>query len=312
MNGNVFPDIAWKYSLAVHSQWEARDPNFKALFSVLPLCLQQCFLHPFFGFGRINRLSSHQYLSWQAFKFYFLLFSDRLLLFICIFSILHIFMVCRCLQDSLKLNLCSCSHCPCGLEESPERRSVKNYLYFAILNESQPLFLLKIFSFPCFCGSTVLGFCSYFFLLHQMLEKTLESLLDCKEIQPVHPKGDQSWVFIGRTDAEAETPLFWPPDVKSWIIGKDPDAGKDWGQEEKGTTEDEMVGWHHWLNGQGLGGLQMLVTDREAWRAVVHGVTKSQTRLSNWTELIHLNCGGPHTVVHDHLLISLCTIHEML
>ena len=142
--------------------------------------------------------------------------------------------------------------------------------------------------------------------------RRLLSPLDCKEIQPVHPKGDQSWVFIGRTDAEAETPLFWPPDVKSWIIGKDPDAGKDWGQEEKGTTEDEMVGWHHWLNGQGLGGLQMLVTDREAWRAVVHGVTKSQTRLSNWTELIHLNCGGPHTVVHDHLLISLCTIHEML
>ena len=73
-------------------------------------------------------------------------------------------------------------------------------------------------------------------------------LLDCKEMQPVHPKGDQSWVFIGRTDVEAETPILWPPDVKSWLIWKDPDAGKDWGQEEKGTTEDEMVGWHHWLN----------------------------------------------------------------
>ena len=81
-----------------------------------------------------------------------------------------------------------------------------------------------------------------------VLEKTLESLLDCKEIQPVHPKGDQIWVFIGRTDAEAEAPILWPPDGKSWFIGKDPDAGKDWEQEEKGTTEDEMAGWHHWLN----------------------------------------------------------------
>ena len=82
-----------------------------------------------------------------------------------------------------------------------------------------------------------------------VLEKTLESPLDCKEIQPVHPKGGQSWVFIGRTDVEAEAPILWPPDAKSWLIWKDPDAGKDWRQEEKGMTEDEMVGWHHWLNG---------------------------------------------------------------
>ena len=82
-----------------------------------------------------------------------------------------------------------------------------------------------------------------------VLEKTLETLLDCKEIQPVHPKGDQSWVFIGRTDAEAETPIIWPPHPKSWLIGKDPDAGRDWGQEEKGTTEDKMAGWHHPLDG---------------------------------------------------------------
>ena len=81
-----------------------------------------------------------------------------------------------------------------------------------------------------------------------VLEKTLGSPLDCKEIQPVHPKGDQSWVFIGGTDIEAETPILWPPDAESWLIGKDPDAGKDWGQEEKGTTEDEMVGWHHWCH----------------------------------------------------------------
>ena len=84
-----------------------------------------------------------------------------------------------------------------------------------------------------------------------VLEKTLESPFDCKEIQPVHPKGDHSWDFFGRTDVEAETPILWPPDVKSWLIWKDPDSGKDWGQ-EKGTTEDEMVGWHHWLNRHGF------------------------------------------------------------
>ena len=82
-----------------------------------------------------------------------------------------------------------------------------------------------------------------------VLEKTLESPLDSKEIKRVNPKGNQSWIFIGRTDAETETPIFWPPDVKSRLTGKDPDAGKDWRQEEKGTTEDEMVGWHHWLYG---------------------------------------------------------------
>ena len=86
-----------------------------------------------------------------------------------------------------------------------------------------------------------------------VLEKTLEGPLDCKEIEPVHPKGDQSWVFIGRTDVDAETPILWPSDVKSWLIWKDPHAGKDWGQEEKGTTEDEMIGWHHQLNGHGFG-----------------------------------------------------------
>ena len=82
-----------------------------------------------------------------------------------------------------------------------------------------------------------------------VLEKTLESPLDCKEIQPVHPEGDKSWVFIGRTDAKAEIPIFWPPHAKSWLIGKDPDAGKDWGEEKKGTTENEMAGWHHRLDG---------------------------------------------------------------
>ena len=86
-----------------------------------------------------------------------------------------------------------------------------------------------------------------------VLEKSLESPLDCKEIKVVSPKRNQPWIFIGRTDAEAEAPILWPPDVKGWLIGKDPDAGKDWGQEEKGMTEDEMVGWHHRLDGHGFG-----------------------------------------------------------
>ena len=85
-----------------------------------------------------------------------------------------------------------------------------------------------------------------------VLEETLESPLDCKEIKPVNPKGNQPWIFIERTDAETEAPILWPPDAKTWLIGKDPDAGKDQGQEEKGATEDEMVEWHHWLNGHEL------------------------------------------------------------
>ena len=120
-----------------------------------------------------------------------------------------------------------------------------------------------------------------------VLEKALESPLDRKEIQPVHPKGNQSWTFFGRTDAEAETPVLWPPDAKSWLLGKDPDAGKDWRQEEKGTTEDEMVGWHYRLNGRefeqspGVGDGQGSLVCCSPW-----GCTEMDTTEQlNWTDV---------------------------
>ena len=119
-----------------------------------------------------------------------------------------------------------------------------------------------------------------------VLEKTLESFLDNKEIKSVNPKENQPWIFIVRTHAEAEALLLWPPDVKSQLIWKDPDAGRDWGQEEKGVTEDEIVGWHHQLYSQWLSKLGEIVKDREAWCAAVHEVTKSQTQLSNWTIIL--------------------------
>ena len=102
-----------------------------------------------------------------------------------------------------------------------------------------------------------------------------------------NPKGDQPWIFTGRTDTEAEASILWPPYVKSWHIGKDPEPGKDWGQEKKGVTEDEMVRWHHWLNGHELSKLQEMVKGREVWHAAVHGVTESRTWLSDWTTNIY-------------------------
>ena len=119
-----------------------------------------------------------------------------------------------------------------------------------------------------------------------VLEKTLESSLDCKEIQPVHPKGDQSWIFIGRTDVEAETPILWPPDAKSWLIWKYPDAEKDWGQ-EKGMTGDKMIGWHHWLNGHGFGWTPG-VGDGQGGLACCGSWGRKELEMTerlNWTEL---------------------------
>ena len=119
-----------------------------------------------------------------------------------------------------------------------------------------------------------------------VLEKILESPLDCKEIQPVHPKGKQSWIFIGKTDAEAEAPIFCPPDAKNWFTGKDPDAGKDWRQEEKGTREDDMIGWHHRLDGHeleqapGVGDGQGSLACCSPWG----GKESDTTERLNWTE----------------------------
>ena len=139
-----------------------------------------------------------------------------------------------------------------------------------------------------------------------VLEKTVESPLDCKEIQAVHPKGDQSWVFIGRTDVEAETLILWPPDAKSWLVWKDPDAGKDWGQEEKGTTEDEVVGWHHQLNehefgytlgvGNGQGGLACCNSWGRSW-------------VSDWTELLYLTflfvpCKIKYLILYFYIILN--------
>ena len=132
-----------------------------------------------------------------------------------------------------------------------------------------------------------------------VLEKILESPLECKEIKPVHPKGDQPWIVIGRTGAEAETPKFWPPDAENWLIWKDPDAGKDWWQEEKGMTEDEMVGWHHWLDGHefeqalGVGDGQGSMVCYSPW------VTMCQTWLSDWMELNQMVMDPWHCISID-------------
>ena len=132
-----------------------------------------------------------------------------------------------------------------------------------------------------------------------LLSRGLESPLDCKDIKPVNPKENQSWILIGRTDAEAETPTLWPPDAKNWLIGKDPDAGKDWRQEEKGMTEDEMD--------MSLSKFWELVMNREAWHAIVHGVTKNWTWLSHWPEV-------PETEIKVYIMLFTLTgfLHVLL
>ena len=147
-----------------------------------------------------------------------------------------------------------------------------------------------------------------------VLEKTPESLLDCKEIQPVHSRGDQSWVFFGRTDAKAETPVLRLPHAKSWLIGKDSDAGRDWGQEEKGTTEDEMAGWHHWLDehesewtpgvGDGQGGL----VSCDSWGRK----ELDTTEWLNWTELLSLCRVVSWVVGRGCLLWPACSLGKTL
>ena len=141
-----------------------------------------------------------------------------------------------------------------------------------------------------------------------ILQNTFESPLDCRKIKPINPKGNQSWIFIGRTDAETEAPILWSPSVKSWLIGKDSDARRDWGQEEKGTTEDEMAGWHHWLNGResewtpGVGDGQGGLACFNSWG---HKESDTTERL-NWTELILFQIISPFRLLHNIEQSSLC------
>ena len=143
------------------------------------------------------------------------------------------------------------------------------------------------------------------------LERTLKSPLDCKEIKPVNHKGNQSWIFIGRTDAIAKAPILWPPDGKSWLIGKDPDAGKDWRQEEKGTMEDEMVGWHHWLYGAlGVGdGLGSLVYC-SSWGCK----ELDMTEWLNWTQFHHFRipgCDSLCIISFSFFFLHLCFVWKL-
>ena len=141
-----------------------------------------------------------------------------------------------------------------------------------------------------------------------VLEKTLESPWDCKEIQPAHPKGDQSWVFIRRNDAKTETPVLWPPHAKSWVIGKDPGDGKDWGQ-DKGTTEDKMFGWHHRLNGHGFGWTLGVGDGQGGLACYSSWVTKSSTWPSDWTELNGSESANPKLLIYPFPSFPLVTIN---
>ena len=137
---------------------------------------------------------------------------------------------------------------------------------------------------PKYVNNSIVCF-FYYTIWIVVLDKTLESSLDCKEIKPVNPKGNLLWIFIGRTDAKAETPILWPADEKNWLIGKDPDAGKDWGWSGRGRQRMRWLEGNKDSMNMSLSKLQGLVMDREAWHAAVHGVTKHQTWLRDWTEL---------------------------
>ena len=140
-----------------------------------------------------------------------------------------------------------------------------------------------------------------------VLEKTFKSSLDCKEIQLINPKGNKSWIFIGRTDVEDETPILWPPIAKNWLIWKDPDAEKDWRQEEKGRTEDEMVGWHHQLNGHEFEQTPGAGDGQGSMYCFFHQVIKSRTRMNDWTELIwDCLCVTSLNVIEEILSLKVC------
>ena len=149
--------------------------------------------------------------------------------------------------------------------------------------------LIKAMVYPVdMYGSWALKDCWFWTVV---LGKTLENPLDSKEIKPVNPKGNQSWIYIGRIDAEAEAPIIWPPVVKKWLLGKDPDAGKDWRQEEKGMTEDEMIGWHHWLNGYEFEQTQGDSEGQGSLACFNPWVAKSRTWMSNWTNWTYFKVG---------------------
>ena len=171
--------------------------------------------------------------------------------------------------------------------DKPTQHIKKQRHYFADKRQHSQSYGFPVVLYGCESWTMPKNWCFW----TVVLGKILETSLDWKETQPVNCKGNQSWTFIGRTDAEAEAPILWPPNGKNWLIGKDQfskwswDVGKYWRQEEKGTTEDEMVGCHHWLYGHEF---EQALGVGEAWHAAVHGVSKSQTRLSNWIELIRL------------------------
>ena len=155
-------------------------------------------------------------------------------------------------MNSTILSICSHEIKRCLLLERKAMTNLDSILKSRNITLLTKVYLVKAMIFPVVmygCESWTIKKAEHWCFWTVVLEKTLENPLDCKEIQSVNPKGNQSWIFIGRTDAEAETPILWPADVKNWLIGKDPAAGKEWRQEEKGTTEDEMAGWHHWVDG---------------------------------------------------------------